>query len=171
MRNRTSTRDLDYFLHPSTPLLVSEGLKAAISRVCVQLDYDSSWCNDEILAFVNLLRRPEELFDQSLRQGLVLYSSKNLEVYAAHWMWSLVRKMKRLQMSVLPPRMVDFTDCVDISRIIYQEQGMIGKDMLEQFDHSEREPPVFLSTAQSIGSMCARTWGSFPFNLEGVTED
>lgn len=149
---------------------MKQGLKDAIARVCSQLGYDSTWCNDQVLAFVNLLNRPDELFTRSVQQGVVLYSSANLQVYAVQWTWLLVRKMKRLQMPVLPPRMEDLQDCVAIARIIYQEHGLIGKDMLEQFDHSEREPPVFRSTAQSIGNMSAQTWGSFPFNLEGVPD-
>lgn len=149
---------------------VREGLKMAICHVSMQLAYDPTWCNDDVSTFINLLSRPDELFNQSIRQGLVLYSGRNLEVYAVHWIWLLVRKMKRLQMWSVSPRMEDLRDCVAIANIIYLESGAIGKRMLQQFDHSEREPPVFRSTAKSVGDTTAQTCGSFPFILDGLPD-
>lgn len=120
--------------------------------------------------FVDLLSDPAELFRQSIQQGLVLYSSRNLQVYAVQRIWLLVRKMKRLQMGILPARMTDLRDCVAIANIIYLQSGAISSGMLQQFDHSGSEPPVFWSTAKIVGDMAAQAWGSFPFILEGLPE-
>jgi hypothetical protein len=147
-----------------------ESLKAAISRVSTQLGYDPTWCNDDVSMFVNLLSDPAELFRQSIQQGLVSYSSRNLQVYAVQWIWLLVRKMKRLQMGILPARMTDLRDCVAIANIIYLQSGAVSSGMLQQFDRSGSEPPVFWSTAKIVGDMAAQAWGSFPFILEGLPE-
>lgn len=120
--------------------------------------------------FVNLLSDPAELFRQSIQQGLVSYSSRNLQVYAVQWIWLLVRKMKRLQMGILPARMTDLRDCVAIANIIYLQSGAVSSGMLQQFDRSGSEPPVFWSTAKIVGDMAAQAWGSFPFILEGLPE-
>lgn len=74
-------------------------------------------------------------------------------------------------MLTLPPRMEDLKDCVSIAHIIFLETGAIGKDMLQQFDQSESEPPIFWSTAKAVGDMVAQAWGSFPFILEGLPDD
>lgn len=150
---------------------IKDGLKTAISRVSTKLGYNPTWCNDDVSLFVNLLSRPDELFNQSVQQGLVLYSGRNLKVYAVKWIWLLVRKMKRLQMLALPPRMEDLQDCVAISRIIFLENGAIDNSMLQQFDHSESEPPIFWSTAKAVGDLAVQAWGGFPFILEGLPED
>lgn len=71
----------------------------------------------------------------------------------------------------ISPRMEDLRDCVSIAKIIYLEHGAIDKDMLQQFDHSESEPPIFRSTAKTVGDSASQTWGSFPFILEALPED
>lgn len=61
-------------------------------------------------------------------------------------------------------------DCVALTKVVYHESGLIGKNLLQQFDHTQREPPIFRGTAEIVGNTAAEKWGVFPFNLDGLPE-
>lgn len=52
-------------------------------------------CNSEMLAFVNNRDGCENLYEESIQEGVLMFASDALEVYAADWRYQLVGKMAR----------------------------------------------------------------------------
>lgn len=155
MANRTSTRDLDYFIHPTAYGTLNAEVQAELKRLIIevagQLHFVSDWANDQVKLFLALIRNPEELFDRSVQQGVLLFRGMNLHIYAVVWLWVLVRKMKRLQMEGQEPREVDWIDCVSIIQKIVEDSGTpVSPSQLTEFDHTDREPPVFPETVAEV---------------------
>ncbi|KAL9585024.1 MAG: hypothetical protein Q9203_004423 [Teloschistes exilis] len=155
LANRTTTRDLDYFIDPAAygtlSARVQAELKRLITEVAGQLHFVSDWANDQVTLFLTLIRNPKELFDRSVQQGVLLFRGTNLHIYAVVWLWVLVRKMKRLQMEGQEPREVDWIDCVSIIQKMVEETGTpFSPGQLTEFDHTDREPPVFLETVAEV---------------------
>ncbi|KAL8941811.1 MAG: hypothetical protein Q9211_001663 [Gyalolechia sp. 1 TL-2023] len=130
---------------------VQRELRRLIFEVAGRLHFVPDWANDHVQLFLSLLRNPKELFDRSIRQGLLLYNGNALQIYGVLWLWVLVRKMKRLQMENQPQREVDWSDCVAITYQIMQESGSpVQRAALTEFDHTDREPPVFPETVRAV---------------------
>lgn len=168
MGNRKSSQDLDFFLSPR--LLgreyetVRRELKRIIETVAGQLRYDIAWANDEVRVFLTLLNNPEELFDRSKSQGVILYDDENIVIYAVLWEWGLVRKMKRLQMEGQPQRSEDWNDVVSITNLLYNDNGgPLDVQILRQFDHTQREPPVMPQTIENLRRLSVRFHRREPF--------
>lgn len=172
LKNRASTADLDYFLRPNTPAPVRAALLQEIEAVGFSLGYVSKWCNDEVTCFLTLLNDPDDLFDRSMAQDQRLFIGQNLHIRAVLWDWVLVSKMQRLQ-SFFPGKKEDLFDCAEITRVMYMNRGgqLIGKDVLQAFDDTDRAPPIFRSTAEIVGNYSVGQWGAFPFDLEGLPEN
>ncbi|KAL9025081.1 MAG: hypothetical protein Q9180_007731, partial [Flavoplaca navasiana] len=153
--NRTTTQDLDYFIHPTSYGPMKQQVQAELRRlifdVAAQLYFVPDWANDQVQMFLTLLSDPTELFDRSIQQGLLLYDGATLQIYGVLWLWVLVRKMKRLQMENQPQREVDWIDCVSITKRLTEENGVsVQRAALTEFDHTDREPPVFPATVDAV---------------------
>ena len=163
--NRPSTQDLDYFLDATAygPMhaQVKLELRRLIHGVADRLQFVPDWANDQVELFLSLLRDPKDLFDRSIKQNLVLYRGDNIHIYAVLWLWVLVRKMKRLQMEGEPAREVDWIDCVSIIYRIKSDSGTrLKKSDLTEFDHTDREPPVYPETAAAVNQRFRTLYGS-----------
>ena len=124
------------------------------------MHFVEDWANDEVTLFLSLLRDPKDLFDRSIQQGVLLYNGINLQIYAVLWLWVLSRKMKRLQMEGQKPRDVDWSDCVSITYMIIQDSGEpVRTSALTEFDHTDREPPVFANTIDSVNERFQQKYG------------
>ena len=168
MRNRQASQDLDYFLDDralgSALETVRTELRRLISAVGDELHYDANWANDEVRMFLTLLKEPNELFRRSKQQGVKLYQDSNIIIYAALWEWVLVRKLKRLQMEGQVQRREDWNDCVAITKLLYDKSGQrLSLDMLKQFDHTEREPPVLAKTITDLRRVMVQLQKVDPF--------
>lgn len=155
LHNRTSTGDLDYFLSPSEfgadRNAVDAALKSAINSVSVGLEYHEKWCNDDVALFLTLLGDPTALFARSVQQNELLFAGRHILVYAVLWEWVFVRKLKRLQMEEQRPRTEDWLDCLAILHILVDRYpSPLNQSVLTQFDDTDREPPVFSDTIESI---------------------
>ncbi|KAL8953127.1 MAG: hypothetical protein Q9222_001010 [Ikaeria aurantiellina] len=167
--NRMTTQDLNYFIDPvvfgSMYGQVQNELRRLISQVAQDMHLVKGWANDEVSLFLTLLRDPKDLFDRSIQQGLLLYSGTNLRIYGVLWLWVLVRKMKRLQMEGQPPREVDWSDCVCIAQRMVEETGeTVTKRQLKEFDHTDREPPVFDATIYRVNQRFQAAFGFSGFS-------
>ncbi|RJE18054.1 hypothetical protein PHISCL_09606 [Aspergillus sclerotialis] len=154
------------------PPTVRAALLDEIQDVGDSLGYNPKWCNDEITWFLTLLDNPNHLFDRSMAQDVRLFMGQNLHVRAVLWDWVLVCKLQRLQ-SIHPAKKEDLFDCAEITKILYFNRGgrLIGRDILQAFDDTDRAPPIFRSTAEIVGNYSRDQWGVFPFDLEGLPED
>lgn len=164
MGNRTTTQDLDYFIDPvaygSLYGQVQSELRRLILQVAKEMRFVEDWANDQVALFLGLLRDPKDLFDRSVQQGLLLYNGVNLLIYGVLWLWTLVRKMKRLQMDSQLPREVDWSDCVFILHRIISGTGgeLLKRRQLTEFDHTDREPPVYMETIDSVNQRFQLTY-------------
>ncbi|KAL8880052.1 MAG: hypothetical protein Q9192_008102 [Flavoplaca navasiana] len=141
LRNRTTTQDLDYFIHPTSYGPMKQQVQAELRRlifdVAAQLYFVPDWANDQVRMFLTLLSDPTELFDRSIQQGLLLYDGATLQIYGVLWLWVLFRKMKRLQMENQPQREVDWIDCISITKRLTEENGVsVQRAALTEFDHT-----------------------------------
>jgi hypothetical protein len=126
-------------------------MKRLIDVAARNLKYDSKWANDDVRFFLTLLNKPETLFLQSKNQNIVLYRDSTLVIYAVQWEWALCRKMKRLQMAGQVPRREDWSDCVAITKLLFDKKGSaLSPKLFQQFDHTTREPPVYPNTVLSL---------------------
>lgn len=122
-----------------------------IQTVAQDLNYDTEWANDEVTIFLTLLRQPDALFSESKAQSIVLYSDRNLRIYAVLFEWVLVRKLKRLQMEGQRRRPEDWRDCVSITKVLCdRRRGKLPLSFLTRFDQTDREPPVFSKTIDDL---------------------
>jgi hypothetical protein len=149
--NRSSSQDLDYFLDSASFGKGYEGIRAEMQRLigvtARNLKYDIRWANDEVRVFLSLLHSPERLFSRSKAQNIVLYDDGTLKVYAVQMEWALCRKMKRLQMENQVPRREDWSDCVAITKFLFDKSGsVLSPKLFKQFDDTQREPPVYTKT-------------------------
>jgi hypothetical protein len=126
-------------------------LRRIAEMVPIIYKYDAKWCNDEVSVFLMLLNDAGELVDRSKLQGIELYGDSNLVVYPVLWEWVLARKLKRLQMEGQVQRAEVWSDCAANTMLLYnREGGRLSRDILKQFDHTEREPPVFDDTIAAL---------------------
>lgn len=89
------------------------------------------------------------------------------------WDWVLVSELQRLQ-SILPAKKEDLFDCSEITRILVylgRGGGLIGRDVLQSFDDTDRAPPIFWSTAEIVGNYSMDQWEVFPFDIGGLPVD
>ena len=140
---------------------MSDALKESIRNVSSLLGYVPNWCNSEISEFLSLLNHPSVLFERSISQGTIIFQGINLTVFAVLWEWVLVRKMKRLQLEGQRPRAEDWNDCIAILYYLTTNlrQSIKRKD-LRQFDDTEREPPVFEGTIDTLNNLYKTQIGS-----------
>ncbi|KAK3045724.1 hypothetical protein LTR09_012736 [Extremus antarcticus] len=177
LRNRPASQDLDCFLNANSvgnwyeP--VRSHMEQLIQQVGQHLGYIGKWANDEVRWFLSLLDDPEDLFQQSKRQGVVLYRDENLIIYAVLWEWVLVRKLKRLQMEAQPSRKEDWNDCVAITKLLYDVNGGgLQREILTRFDHTAIEPPVEENTVTGLRRLVGHFYRVDPFpNNDNETED
>lgn len=114
MKNRTKTEDIDYFGDENTIRAVSTyhdnvSLNPDVSKV-LQISgakYDAeklnetpqhwppNWINCEMIAHILNLEGCENLYQTSIAEGIKMFESKSLEVYAADWKYQLVGKIVR----------------------------------------------------------------------------
>lgn len=142
---------------------VRSEMNKLVSSVANKLHYDEKWCNDEVSVFLTLLDDPVAFFDRSRSQDTVLYRDDNLVVYAVLWEWLLARKLKRLQMEDQRPRQVDWNDSVTIAMLLYKKYGRMSKDILKDFDHPEKEPPVLDKTISQLRRLTGHLYHTDPF--------
>lgn len=82
---------------------------------------------------------------------MVLLRDNSLIIYAVKWEWVLTRKLKRLQMDNQSPRPEDWKDCVTITKLLYDKQGVkLNPRIFQLFDNVQREPPVFPKTISDL---------------------
>ena len=86
LRNRTSSQDLDFFLHPSAFGQHYHNIRSELvrifARVVERLGYVSDWANDEVSLFLAIVNNPTYLFQRSKEQNLVVFGDDNLRIYA-----------------------------------------------------------------------------------------
>ena len=144
---------------------IQSELHRIIRQVAQEMYFVEDWANDQVTLFLSLLRDPKDLFDRSVQQDVRLYSGTNLHIYGVLWSWVLVRKMKRLQMEGQPAREVDWSDCFYILQRMFEDTGKpLKKDRLREFDHTNREPPVFEETVNQLNQLFRQTHG-----FDGIT--
>lgn len=116
LQNRQATEDIDYILDPhiENQAKIEEKLHVAISSVAKDKNYSPEWINNKVGLFVVGATRIS-LFQDSVSQNVILWSSQNLVVYAAKWDWSLARKLKRIGST---RREIDISDAVAILHVI-----------------------------------------------------
>jgi hypothetical protein len=122
--NREASYDIDCVLDPNLAAAddyVSE-LRAAISSVALEEGLDEQWLNWELQTFVSRPRR-NDLFLESVEQGISLYSGPNLVVFAGRLDWALERKMRRVSYA-LERRQVKNVDLGDAAALI---RYMVGR--------------------------------------------
>lgn len=121
LKNRVATADIDYILDPATKneAKMNEKLKRAIRAVASAKGYHPEWVNDRVTGFV-YDDTAGPLVQRSVQQHVLLYRSKNLNVFAVEWEWSLARKLRRV---ATQNRDVDIDDAAVTLHKIVQQRG------------------------------------------------
>ena len=124
IHNRPTTHDIDFILAPTANHdKILEKLRAAISRVANRHNLAEDWMNNsaEGYAYQHL---KNDLFGRAVNQNVVLFSGRNLIIYAAPWDWALARKLQIL--SSLPrPGQKDLSDAVAYLYRLNRQRGTL----------------------------------------------
>ena len=165
--DRTITADLDCFIDPPGYGVLRSQVQAEvrhlITKVVETMHFVRDWANDQVRLFLTFCAI-QKISDRSLRQGLLLYNGTNFEIYAVLWLWVLIRKIKSLQMEGQEPTEADWSDCVYILRRIVEDTGRpLRKTSLTEFDHTERESPVFSDTIDAVNHRYWQAFGDYGF--------
>lgn len=160
LRNRHVTADLDYVLDPILSQKLMMKLEHANKKVSKGKKIDEHWFNSSLSVFIMGDKR-EKLFQDSIEQGLILWESSNLVVYACKWEWALDRKLKRYKLEL---RNTDMWDSVFIlDKIIYDRGGKpIGREEVKSWYPNMYEP-----LDDSVLDMLATTFQT-QFGKEGL---
>ncbi|KAK0463094.1 uncharacterized protein EV420DRAFT_1639179 [Desarmillaria tabescens] len=142
LRNRTSTRDIDIYCDDAIQL---QDVLAA-GRACPNsVHWPVNWINAEMVAYVLNNEGCERLFQNSVAQGIMVYSSGNFKVYAADWRFQLVGKIRRAYDAYLDhePSPKDLYDAVDILHILNVKDGrnQRSSDMKKWYYYGYRMGP------------------------------
>lgn len=128
-RSRKSTFDVDYVLDPALESRrdIKSAISTAIHTVAEALDCQDTWMNDDCIVFTGGHQRRVALFNATIRQNVVLWTSKHLTIYAAEWVCSLRLKLRRIEES---RRQKDHDDAVCILRELNTLYGPLSKDYI-----------------------------------------
>lgn len=134
IHNRPTTHDIDFILAPTANHdKILEKMRAAIARVADRYNLAEDWMNNsaEGYAYESL---KHSLFGRAVDQNVVLYSGRNLIIYAAPWDWALARKLQIL--SSLPrPGQKDLSDAVAyLYRLNQQRRVLLTKAEARDFN-------------------------------------
>ncbi|QRW00483.1 hypothetical protein RhiJN_28501 [Ceratobasidium sp. AG-Ba] len=121
-RNRKTTKDVDFWAPDrETNYIVSEAGRAVAKR----LDYDPYWLNSNMSVFIDTANTHINFYENAVSQGVTLYSSDQIMVYAADWRYQLVQKLVRVEMlSAGPVRDAQLSDIVYLAKVIMEREGV-----------------------------------------------
>lgn len=91
VETRTSTADVDFFGNGKG---VPAELKAATEVVTKRLGLAKGWLNNHTALFINA-NKIESLYDEAIKDNIVLFKQTGLTVLAAPWRYSLVAKVEK----------------------------------------------------------------------------
>ncbi len=160
LRNRTSTRDIDIYCDDAyfsckTSLQPGEPVPNSVH-------WPVNWINAEMVAYVLNNEGCERLFQNSVAQGIMMYSSANFKAYAADWRFQLVGKIRRAYDAYLDhePSPKDLYDAVDILHILNVKDGrnQRSSDMKKWYYYGYRMGPreveyINERTGRSLGEL------------------
>ncbi|RSL52074.1 hypothetical protein CEP54_011098 [Fusarium duplospermum] len=98
---------------------IKDKLQKAINSVARKHALSEEWINSRMEIFAVGETR-QHLFRASIEQNVILWQGTHLIIYAAHWEWSLARKLKRIGSQ---RREVDVSDALEILAMVVQERG------------------------------------------------
>ena len=133
-RNRDTPEDIDYILDPATKNVekVKRKLQRAIQAVSNAQAIHDEWINSRMEIFAVGEANKKRLFQDSVRQGTVLWQGKNLIIYAAKWEWALARKIKRIGSQ---KREVDVSDAVELlGQMVRDHGGPLPYELIKSWD-------------------------------------
>ncbi|KAH7102935.1 hypothetical protein BKA62DRAFT_655516 [Auriculariales sp. MPI-PUGE-AT-0066] len=135
LKSRKSTLAIDYFTcNPDHIQIIGDAARMANRRETARHPY--AWMNPDMLGFVANNEGCETVFDDSVRQGEVLFESPSLVVYAADWRFQLVGKMQRAYADADDEaQQDDLADAVSILHLLVQRRGgdSIAKEELRRW--------------------------------------
>lgn len=124
-KNRDSTVDIDVLIDPNVDAVPEyrDEVWRSIRRVSKTHGFVHDWVNDQLRIFLrNDLR--ENLFLESIRQNVLIYAGKNLEIYAGRLDFALERKLRRVaQRSGNRNLEFDLSDALAIIDYLVSEKG------------------------------------------------
>lgn len=168
LRIRPTAETFDYVLNPaqfgSQYKAASIEFQGLTRDVADSLAYSPEWTRNKDDDLLALLNEPQRLIDRSKGQDVILYRDENLIVYGVLWEWLLVRKLKRLSLEDRDVSIDDWKDCVIICKLLYDKNGgPLDLSIFEQFDDTEREPPVSERTLANLTRLVMDREGVDPF--------
>jgi hypothetical protein len=125
--SRSSTQDLDFFF---PGIIQSDGTYALPAGFDASLEFHISaagwsiglppeWANDAVSNFIEGHPQEKEIIDGSISQGVILYASPQLKIYAAKWSFQLVQKLVAVEYRNIDH---DSTDAAYIAQLIRNER-------------------------------------------------
>ncbi|KAK2739953.1 hypothetical protein FQN57_006272 [Myotisia sp. PD_48] len=135
LRNRLSTRDIDYFIDPEIDnrFGVYSKFYQAVSVAAESHVLTTDWINSRMEVFTMPQAYQRVLFRKSIEQNVILWQGRNFVIYAIQWEWSLAQKLRRI---AVKPRQNDVSDAVALLKVMVDNNG----------------GPIHGSTIKAIGS-------------------
>ncbi|TVY14152.1 hypothetical protein LARI1_G007779 [Lachnellula arida] len=149
-KNRNATGDLDYIIDPQWAQddEIKVPLKVAINSVAKKENFEGDWMNDSLQIWASA-EASKTIFEQAYKQGILLFDSESLKVWAAPFEWALERKVRRVAYSDRGDKKVDMEDALALFKHFRKANGrpldmeyfrklnMNGFDMVPETHHME----------------------------------
>jgi hypothetical protein len=138
LQNRNSTIDVDCLIDPNVEAApeYTSAFWGAVRRVASSYNLEKDWLNDELRNFIKRSKR-QDLFLESVEQGIVLYEGMNITIFAGSLEWALERKIRRIA-NAERPRPKDVEDAVAVTNFIISYNGHpLSAEYLRRLNRNE----------------------------------
>ncbi|KAI0540663.1 hypothetical protein GGR58DRAFT_511582 [Xylaria digitata] len=142
-QNRADTEDIDVICDPSIDAvqLYSDEIRRAVSAVAARGRYQEDWLNSACRLFI-AERKRSGLFFKSVQQGVLVYQSPSLVVYAASFDYALESKLRRMNSRLeYRDRSIDASDAVALVHAM-KDTHPLRKEYVRSLDLNECGIPV-----------------------------
>ncbi|TVY86968.1 hypothetical protein LAWI1_G006884 [Lachnellula willkommii] len=97
-------------------------LKMAINSVAKKENFEGDWMNDGLHIWASA-EASKTIFEQAYKQGILLFDSESLKVWAAPFEWALERKVRRVAYSDRGDKKVDMEDALALFKHFRKANG------------------------------------------------
>jgi hypothetical protein len=164
--NRATTEDIDIFIDPEhvrDKEIVSEMRKVMV-EVGEQLHFGRKWINDSVSVFLSPKARVS-LFEDAVKQDIVLWNGPNLKVLAAPLEWGLETKLRRL--TTKPNHIKAVTDVADILAILTflteKNDGPLKRDSVKALNRNGFDVAISEQALDRVAAAYRERYGKEPF--------
>ena len=164
--NRATTENIDIFIDPEyvNDEEIASEMRKVMVEVGEQLHFGRKWINDSVSLFLSQEARLS-LFEDAVKQDIVLWNGPNLRVLAAPLEWGLETKLRRL--STKPNHIKAVTDVADIlailTSLLEKNNGPLKRDSVKALNRNGFDVAISEQALDRVAAAYLERYGREPF--------